>query len=77
MPRKQKEIRQLYTIPVAAKKAGVPDRTVRFAIKRGEIPFETVEGTTIRLVAVEDIQYWKEHPESHRPGPKKPRNKSI
>lgn len=76
MPKKRKD-RQLYTIPVAAKKAGVPDRTVRFAIKRGEIPFTPIEGTTIRLVAVEDIQHWKDHPELHKPGPKKPRNKSV
>jgi hypothetical protein len=65
---------KLYTIPVAAKETGVPERTLRFAIGRGEIPYTPLEGTSIKLVTLEAIETWKKNPAYHRPGRKKSAN---
>lgn len=63
--------RKLYTIPVAAQRAKVNKRTIRFAIARGEIPAYPLEGTRQKLVYVEDVIAWRDNPAFHQPGRKK------
>lgn len=65
----------LLAIPLLAKETGVPERTLRGAFDRDEIPYEYV-GKKVRASTVDAVNEWKENPEYHKRGRRKVGKKS-
>ncbi len=64
----------LYTIPAAATKAGVNERTLRRWVTDGKVQSVPIHGTSgieMQAVYLEDVVAFRDKPEAHRRGKKK------
>jgi len=66
----------LLSIPVLSEQTGIPERTLRGAFDRQEIPYEVV-GRKVRASTIEAVEAWKNNPEYHKRGRRKVSKKSV